>query len=877
MFDPIFNVAFQQPANLDTSKLFLHNAGAYWKAGLPVFPLWPKKKEPMFGGWREYSVVMPHEEIREQWRLHHQNSNIGLPLGPCSGVSVIDIDTDDETVIKAILSVLPKPLWVRKGAKGAVLGYKYNPALKTFRIRTMNNESIVEYLSEGTYVVLPPSIHPKTDQPYVENTPLHMVKDALVGLALDIEQKLRSTLKAKGVNVNDNSSNPTRVTDFVPAGARDISLTRAAGLFAFAVLRGERSLLEALDMLHLYGKQYVENIVGDPIDMNKHTANLLLFLSRDIMQKNRVLPEGWDSGMSPEQKNHYSKVFSADRMEKPAVVIMEELTQLFANNGGKGTDTVMTEVEKLLKLMAFSTNLNDMEVDRILALISRESGLHIRVTSLHKQIKKYREANLFKGENHTEIAQALIEELETINKIKFHNGNFYRWGGSHYEIYPAIEIEREIHLRYGSCGANKRRSDTKGILQTVSSLQAYPLKDQDIVGHGVNFANGYLTRLPDGAFELQPHDPKWGCTYTFPFLVDMSAIEDPVKNDLRKLAPTFHQFLESSWGYDFDFKEKVLALQEALFATIFGLAPQYQRAFLLFGVAGSGKSQLLTIISSLVPPEVKSAVSPDVWGETFSVVDMVGKLLNIAGELSESKGIKGQIFKEVIDGTEMMVRAPFGQAFTTQMIAAQWFAGNFLPKTKDTSDGFNRRWLIFAFTKAISDKDKKINLGNDIVNTERAGIIQWCLSASKRLHAQKSYTIPPSSVRSVAEMGSINNTIRAFLEANHNNLCIASRDLTEKRILGSDDLPIKPMNEEKAISCYLISETKLYELYWAWAVTNTNKKPDSLQGFKQAMKELCLSFSLTPVCKSSIDYYQGLALKDSARLALSKIGFKLTD
>ena len=50
---------------------------------------------------------------------------------------------------------------MRKGAKGAVLGYKYNPALKTFRIRTMNNESIVEYLSEGTYVVLPPSIHPK--------------------------------------------------------------------------------------------------------------------------------------------------------------------------------------------------------------------------------------------------------------------------------------------------------------------------------------------------------------------------------------------------------------------------------------------------------------------------------------------------------------------------------------------------------------------------------------------------------------------------------------------------------------------------------------------------------------------------------------------
>ena len=107
----------------------------------------------------------------------------------------------------------------------------------------------------------------------------------------------------------------------------------------FAVLRGERSLLEALICFISYGKQYVENVVGDPIDMNKHTANLLLFLSRDIMQKNRVRPEGWDSGMSPEQKNHYSKSSSADRMEKPAAVIMEELTQLFANKWRQvGTD-----------------------------------------------------------------------------------------------------------------------------------------------------------------------------------------------------------------------------------------------------------------------------------------------------------------------------------------------------------------------------------------------------------------------------------------------------------------------------------------------------------------------------------------------------------
>ena len=72
------------------------------------------------------------------------------------------------------------------------------------------------------------------------------------------------------------------------------------------------------------------------------------------------------------------------------------------------------------------------------------------------------------------LPKALIEELETINKIKFHNGNFYRWGGSH-EVYPAVEIEREIHLRYGSCGANKDVVTPKVFYKPLAVPPSLPL------------------------------------------------------------------------------------------------------------------------------------------------------------------------------------------------------------------------------------------------------------------------------------------------------------------------------------------------------------------------------------------------------------------
>ena len=869
--DPIFNVTFNDNSQISENIIFLQHANRYWQAGLPVFPLWPKKKEPLYAGWREYTVVMPPQHLRDHWREHNAASNIGLPLGPCSGISVIDIDTDEPTVIKAILKVLPKPLWVRKGKKGAVLGYKYNPALKTFRIRTVNNESIVEYLSEGTYVVLPPSIHPDTGKHYTENVALYSVKDQLAILQNNTEDLLRTSLKNLGIKVGDGKA-VTKVTEFVPSGARDISLTRAAGLFAFAVLRGERSLLEALEMLKIYADQYVENIVGDPLDMNKHTANLILFLSRDIIQKGRVLPEGWDSGMDEGQKAYYRKAFSEDHIEKPADVIMNELEALFSRNDGKGTDEVMQEVEKVLKLIAYSKNLNPMQVDRILHLISRESGLGVRIPALNKQIKSYREVSEFKGANHTEIAQALIEELENINKLKFHNDRFFRWGGSHYEVYERIDIEREIHLRYGQCEANKKRSDTKGILATMGSLLASPLRDADVYDNGVNFANGYVIRRENGSLELHSHEDKYGATYTLPFVVDLNKIDV----NLRKAAPTFYQFLETSWGQDVDFLDKVDALQEAIFVTLFGIASQYQRAFLLFGMANSGKSQLLTVVSSLVPAEVKSAVPPDAWSDNFAPASMAGKLLNIAGELSETKKISGQIFKEIIDGSEMSVRLPYGQAFTTRMIAAQWFAGNFLPKTKDTSDGFNRRWLIFSFTKPVAQQDRKVNLGEYIVSNERAGILQWCLGASKRLATNKGYTMPSSARTAVTEMGALNNTLRAFLESGNSGIRMTSRDLMEGRIVkGRTRIEYTKENLMQLSAEYKLTETKFYEIYWVWAITNTEKKPESIQGFRQGMKELMLGFELRLAESKGTNIYYGIAFDETIRKHFEKIGYSI--
>lgn len=836
----------------DNTNLLRRFAPDYWKANLPVFPLYPRKKEPMLSGWREYSVIMPSEQTRNTWLQSYPHSNLGLALGPCSNIAVIDIDTDDKKLIKAIMEALPVSPWVRKGQKGMVLAYRFNRSVKTFRIRTNLNESVVEYLSEGTYVVLPPSIHPKTQQPYVENVRLVDLLADLPLAPVDIEDRLRKVLLEHGVTLASRSA--AKVTDFVPAGSRDVSLTRMAGLFAFAVMRGERTLLEALEMLRAYAKNYIENVVGDAMPIEKHEQNLVRFLSRDVLEKKRILPEGWDSGLSDREKETYRQVFSGDNEEWPSHRVLEYLCRIFNEDKNLGGDKSMEAVEKILRKIAYGKNLNSLEVDRIFNMIVRESGLGLKASSLNKQVKEMKREDFFTGKNHTEIAQAMIEDLLEVQPIKYHESKFWRWCGSHWEEFSRVELEKEIHLRYGDCEANKKRSDTKGVVSTMEALLTSPL--QEDTTEGINFANGYLTK----DYDLCTHDPKYGCTYLMPFPMFPDG-----NSELRVLAPIFQGFLESCWHTDIDYFEKLEALQEAILITLFGWATRYQRAFLLFGVAESGKSQLLTIISSLVPDSAKSAVAPDAWADSFAPSAMTNKLLNIAGELSEEKKIAGQIFKEIVDGSEMTLRAPYGQPYTTRMRAAQWLAGNFLPKTRDSSAGFSRRWLIFEFSKPVAKRDRRPNLGEDIVNIERAGIVKWALGAMPRLMENRGLTLPKSHKTCVTQMSSLNNTVRAFLEAEMSGLRLYCYDLSQ----AFQDDPIGL--QHKFSRLYSINEIKLYEKYWAWTLTNSSVKPVSVTEFRTRMQELQSQYGISSKSNAGIYQYDGVGISADVTANIAKV------
>ena len=60
--------------------------------------------------------------------------------------------------------------------------------------------------------------------------------------------------------------------------------------------------------------------------------------------------------------------------------------------------------------------------------------------------------------------------------------------------------------------------------------------------------------------------------------------------------------------------------------------------------------------------------------------------------------------------------------FSFRPLCTHWVASNHTPKTTDSAEGFNRRWLILEFTKAVSAEKRKIDIGDIIVAEEREAI-----------------------------------------------------------------------------------------------------------------------------------------------------------
>lgn len=152
------------------------------KSGLTPIPL--NGKRPVLDGWQKLRQITP-EQITD-WDSKGLWQNIGLVCGEASkNLVVIDFDgLVGYELFKAQFPDLTQTLTVATGSGKGMHVYLKTELLpdsgKVMDIPLDGGELVnVEWKSNGTQVVIPPSIHPDTKRPYVKHisAPIKQVKD----------------------------------------------------------------------------------------------------------------------------------------------------------------------------------------------------------------------------------------------------------------------------------------------------------------------------------------------------------------------------------------------------------------------------------------------------------------------------------------------------------------------------------------------------------------------------------------------------------------------------------------------------------------------------------------------------------------------------
>lgn len=744
-----------------TDNIFKDFAPLYWNAGLPVIPLYSAYanvmsagKRPILNEWSQYGLEMPSEQVRAHWVTMYPDANIGLPFGVASGLCAIDIDTEDPVVDKALMEVLPSSPWVRVGAKGRGLIYRWS-GQKNFKLNGEDRQMICEFLGQGNQMVMPPSIHPKTMKPYTANCNLYDLKD-IPTLPENIEQILRDLLGKKGFKLaSGGRSGPI---DIVPEGERDVQMTRHAGYLARAVEGLDKthtiSLQAAIDHMHNWAIQFTAKVGGDNIDPSKGIAKLLEFLIKDL-ERGKTLPEGWDAGLTLENAS-IDEIRKKNQVARWTVSKARDWLYAKVAEDSENDDWILARVQELLTLVSKDEKFDEFQMRALIPYIEAACGKTVK-------LKKSDILQGFKAakrggddddwEDHETLARVVLEAMQRDGEVRFHLDRFWQWNGS---CFKQLDTSKDVYMKIATTikGSKlaQRHNDYAGITKVMAAISTAPLVESE--ENGINFANGWVGE----DLTIQDHAPKYGATFTLPF---------EYRPELAGRATRFFEFLADCWGEEPDFVERVQCLQELFAASIFGIAPNYQRAFLMYGRPGTGKTQILRILRSMLPPDGIADLGPEHWGKQFALTQIIGKVVNICAELPESGAIAGNVFKQVVEGSECPTEYKGRDIFVFKPKAAHWFATNFMPVSRDSSGGFARRWIILDFKKVVTAEKRIENLAESIVADEREAIAAWALAGLTRLIKQRDYTQPVSHLERMAQLRRINNTVKAFMESDH--------------------------------------------------------------------------------------------------------------
>jgi hypothetical protein len=237
-----------------------------------------------------------------------------------------------------------------------------------------------------------------------------------------------------------------------------------------------------------------------------------------------------------------------------------------------------------------------------------------------------------------------------------------------------------------------------------------------------------------------------------------------VLSELAASCPIIFRVLKRLWDGDEDVDGNIRFFLQFLGVALLGRSWKLQRALLVVGLAGSGKSSLLDLFRLCFAPDAIGGVSIQAMEERFGTGSLVGKRINLMYDMESDMIMETSRFKAAVCGEARDTELKGIQGKNHSITAAHVFACNNMPPVRRATDGIWRRFICLRCDNVLPESDRDTYL-SDKMSVEIPALI--CLALECSFEVKDAYTIPKSSTRIVREWGLESNPIAMFIKQNY--------------------------------------------------------------------------------------------------------------
>lgn len=422
--------------------------------------------------------------------------------------------------------------------------------------------------------------------------------------------------------------------------------------------------------------------------------------------------------------------------------------------------------------------------------------------------------------------------------LAFTDGLFWRYQGGVWKIFKDGKIKRAIQQALD----DKVQADwIRNGLQILGAMVNREEEEWPCNLWLINVKNGMIdlgeivkTIDSGGIVEwdkiLKSHDPVYGSRTQLTVNYDPDAVCDLWIRTLWDIFPEGREKVnpgETCLG-----DRKIELLQQ--FAG-YMLLPncKYERALLMIGRGGNGKTTVIETLTALLGTENCCEMNLDDLARSFNIPSLQGKMLVSCAEMTHREPTAISMLKKCISGDRIAGETKFKPRVEFTPYAKFMFSLNDIPSIVDRSYGLARKLSVLNFNQRFEDETKDNNRREDL-KRELDGIFYWTLCGAIDLIRQGRFV----------ECEEIREEKSDFL-ANANPLAMFMRECLEVG-LG-----------------YKVGTRELYQRYVSWCAEGNLKALGKIN-FHQALPHILPDIrrhKMRHADGSIRDGYNGIALR----------------